>query len=41
VVSAITTSLPGGYVVSTIGAWTPNLLFTIIGAWLLQRAARY
>jgi len=41
VVSAVTTSLPGGFMLSTLGAWTPNLLFTIIGAWLLRRAARY
>jgi lipopolysaccharide export system permease protein len=41
VISAVTTSLPGGYLVSTLGAWTPNLLFTVIGAALLQRAARY
>jgi len=39
IVSAITTSLPGGYVVSTIGAWTPNALFTGIGAVMLRRAA--
>ena len=39
VVSAITTSLPGGYLVSTIGAWTPNALFTGIGAYMLHRAA--
>ena len=41
VVSAITTSLPGGFAVSSIGAWTPNALFTGIGAYLLHRAARY
>ena len=41
VVSAVTTGLPGGYLLSMLGAWTPNLLFTIIGAWLLRRAARY
>jgi len=41
VISAVTSSLPGGFLLSTAGAWTPNLLFTIIGAWLVQRAARY
>jgi len=41
IVSAVTSSLPGGYVVSTLGAWTPNAIFTAIGALLLQRAARY
>ncbi len=40
IVSAITTSLPGGYAVSAIGAWLPNALFTAIGIALLQRAAR-
>lgn len=41
VISAVTTSLPGGWFMSAVGAWTPNLLFSIIGAWLVQRAARY
>lgn len=39
VVSAITTSLPGGYAVSAVGAWTPNALFTGIGAYMLRRAS--
>ncbi len=41
IVSAVTSSLPGGYVASTLGAWLPNAIFTAIGALLLQRAARY
>jgi lipopolysaccharide export system permease protein len=41
VVSAVTSGLPGGYFVSTLGAWMPNAIFTAIGALLLQRAARY
>lgn len=40
IVSAVTSSLPGGFFVSTIGAWLPNALFTAIGLLLLQRAAR-
>ncbi|MBC5809566.1 MAG: LptF/LptG family permease [Candidatus Eremiobacteraeota bacterium] len=40
VASAFTSSLNGGYVVSALGAWMPNALFTGIGAYLLQRAAR-
>ena len=39
--SALTASLPGGYLVSALGAWAPNVLFTAIGALLLARAARY
>ncbi len=39
--SALFTGLPGGYAVSTIGAWLPNVIFTAIGAALLRRAARY
>jgi lipopolysaccharide export system permease protein len=41
VFSAVFTGLPGGYAVSTIGAWLPNVLFTAIGWLLLRRAARY
>ena len=33
-VGALATGLAG------IAAWTPNLLFTVIGAWLLRRASR-
>ncbi|MGP6157198.1 MAG: LptF/LptG family permease [Vulcanimicrobiaceae bacterium] len=39
--SAIFTGLPGGYAVSTLGAWAPNVIFTAIGVVLLRRAARY
>jgi lipopolysaccharide export system permease protein len=39
--SALTVGLPGGYLVSALGAWAPNVLFTAIGALLLARAARY
>ncbi len=39
--SALVSSLPGSYAVSTIGAWIPNVVFTAIGAVLLRRAARY
>jgi lipopolysaccharide export system permease protein len=39
--SALFTGLPGGYAVSTVGAWLPNLIFTAGGAALLRRAARY
>ena len=39
--SAIFTGLPGGYAVSTLGAWAPNAIFTAIGVILLRRAARY
>ncbi|HMD01894.1 MAG TPA: LptF/LptG family permease [Candidatus Baltobacteraceae bacterium] len=41
VCSAVARSLPGGYFVSALAAWTPNVLFTAIGAVLLRRAARY
>ena len=37
--SAVTSELPGGYVTSTIGAWLPNVIFTVIGWALLRRAA--
>jgi lipopolysaccharide export system permease protein len=40
VFSALTVGLPGGYLVSALGAWAPNVLFTAIGALLLARAAR-
>ncbi len=39
--SALVSSMPGGYVLSTLGAWLPNVAFTAIGAALLLRAARY
>ena len=38
--SAVFSGLPGGYAVSTIGAWTPNVIFTAIGILSLLRAAR-
>jgi lipopolysaccharide export system permease protein len=41
IASALTASLSGGYLLSAVGAWTPNVLFTAIGALLLARAARY
>jgi len=41
VFSAVFTGLPGGYFVSAIGAWLPNVIFTAIGYLLLRRAARY
>jgi lipopolysaccharide export system permease protein len=37
---AIARSLPGGYFVSALGAWAPNVIFIAIGAVLLRRAAR-
>jgi lipopolysaccharide export system permease protein len=40
IASAVTSSLPGGYFVSALGAWFPNVLFVAIGALMLQRAAR-
>jgi lipopolysaccharide export system permease protein len=39
--SAISTSLPGGYTVSAIAAWIPNVVFIAIGFAALRRAARY
>jgi lipopolysaccharide export system permease protein len=41
VFAALFTGLPGGYLVSTIGAWAPNVVFTAIGYLMLRRAARY
>jgi lipopolysaccharide export system permease protein len=41
VFSAVFTGLPGGYAVSTVGAWAPNAIFVAIGAALLRWAARY
>jgi lipopolysaccharide export system permease protein len=38
---AVVRGLPGGYVVSALGAWAPNVIFVAIGAVLLRRAARY
>ena len=38
--SAVFSGLPGGYAVSTIGAWTPNVIFTGVGIVALLRAAR-
>lgn len=40
ITSAVFTGLPGGYAISTIGAWLPNLLFTAVGFVSLLRAAR-
>jgi lipopolysaccharide export system permease protein len=40
VFSAVFTGLPGGYAVSTLGAWAANAMFTAIGVVLLRRAAR-
>jgi lipopolysaccharide export LptBFGC system permease protein LptF len=37
--SAVFSNLPGGYFTSTIGAWVPNVVFTLIGAAFLRRAA--
>lgn len=39
--SAVFTGLSGGYALSTIGAWLPNVIFTGIGAFMLRRAAAY
>ncbi len=39
VFSYVFTSLPGGPVVATIGAWTPNVLFALFGAALVRRTA--
>jgi lipopolysaccharide export LptBFGC system permease protein LptF len=41
VISAIFTGFSGGPLLSVIGAWLPNVLFTAIGLVLLRRAARY
>ena len=38
--SAVFSGLPGGYAISTVGAWTPNVIFTAIGIVSLLRAAR-
>ncbi len=35
------TGVPGGYGVSIVGAWAPNVIFTAIGYVLLRRAGRY
>jgi lipopolysaccharide export system permease protein len=40
VVSAIFSTFSGG-LTAMIGAWFPNVLFTVIGAWLLLRAAEH
>jgi len=39
--SAVFSGLPGGYAISSVGAWLPNVIFTTIGCVLLLRAARY
>ncbi len=39
--SAVSSGLPGGLFVSTVGAWLPNAIFTAIGYVLLRRAARH
>ncbi len=39
--TAAVSSMPGGYALSAVGAWVPNVAFTAIGAGLLLRAARY
>jgi lipopolysaccharide export system permease protein len=38
--SAVFSGLPGGYAVSAIGAWAPNVIVTAIGVAMLRRAAR-
>jgi lipopolysaccharide export system permease protein len=38
--SAVSSNLAGGYLTSAVGAWIPNVLFTLIGAAFLLRAAR-
>jgi lipopolysaccharide export system permease protein len=40
VFSAVFSGLPGGYAVSAIGAWAPNVIVTAVGVALLRRAAR-
>lgn len=39
VFSYVFTSFPGGPVVATVGAWTPNVIFAAIGAVLVRRLA--
>ncbi len=39
--AAASTAVSGTDAVSILGAWSPNLIFTAIGALLLRRAARY
>ena len=39
--SAVFSQLPGGYAVSALGAWLPNLFFTAVGAVAISRAARH
>ncbi len=41
IASAVFSGLPGGYAVSTVGAWLPNVIFTAVGFVSLLRAARY
>jgi lipopolysaccharide export system permease protein len=41
VISAVFSTLPGGFGVAAIGAWLPNAIFTAIGVFLLARAASY
>ena len=40
VFSAISTTLPGGYAVSALMSWLPNVIFIAIGYAALRRAAR-
>ena len=40
IASAVFSGLPGGYALSTVGAWLPNVIFTAIGFFSLLRAAR-
>jgi len=41
IASAVFTGLPGGYAISTMGAWLPNVVFTVVGSIALLRAARF
>lgn len=41
IISVVFTNIGGGQGTSTIGAWLPNVLFTIIGALFLRRVAAY
>jgi lipopolysaccharide export system permease protein len=41
VISAVFSTLPGGFGVATVGAWLPNAIFTAVGVFLLARAASY